>query len=94
MGDFNDIVHQSEKQGAASRNEKQMEMFRNALEDCQLCDLGFQGPISRGVINGVTILSQKNVLIERWLIRSGVIDIVQLRFLFWRQSVLTTSLYG
>lgn len=45
VGDFNEIVHQLEKYGTTLRNEKQMESFRNALEDCQQCDLGFQGPI-------------------------------------------------
>lgn len=43
MGDFNEIIAQDEKSGAASRPYKQMEHFREALEDGGLCDLGFMG---------------------------------------------------
>jgi hypothetical protein len=43
-GDFNEIVEQSEKEGGAFRRESQMVGFRDALEACGLCDLGFSGP--------------------------------------------------
>jgi hypothetical protein len=43
-GDFNEIVEQSEKEGAAIRRESQMVRFRKALEACDLDDLGFIGP--------------------------------------------------
>jgi hypothetical protein len=43
-GDFNEIVEQSDKEGAAFRRESQMVGFRDALEACGLCDLGFSGP--------------------------------------------------
>jgi endonuclease/exonuclease/phosphatase family metal-dependent hydrolase len=43
-GDFNEIVDQSEKEGYAVRREAQMVRFREALEECQLGDLGFVGP--------------------------------------------------
>jgi hypothetical protein len=42
-GDFNEILEQNEKFGAAIRRASQMEGFRQALEDCELCDLGFIG---------------------------------------------------
>jgi hypothetical protein len=42
--DFNEIVDNSEKWGAAWRKEEQMEQFRGCLEECQLSDLGFIGP--------------------------------------------------
>jgi exonuclease III len=41
VGDFNEIVQQLEKYGAALRSERQMAIFREALEEGQLCDLGF-----------------------------------------------------
>lgn len=41
MEDFNEIMDHSEKEGAAIRRESQMEGFRTALEECQLCDLGY-----------------------------------------------------
>jgi hypothetical protein len=44
MGDFNEIVSLSELKGSTIRARKQMEDFQNTLEDCQLCDLGFNGP--------------------------------------------------
>jgi hypothetical protein len=44
MGDFNEIVSMSEIKGSTIRARKQMEEFRNALANCQLCDLGFNGP--------------------------------------------------
>jgi hypothetical protein len=44
VGDFNEIVEQSEKQGGVPRRDRQMEQFRNVLKDCGLSDLGFLGP--------------------------------------------------
>jgi exonuclease III len=43
MGDFNEIINLSEKWGAITRANGQMEAFRRTLEDCQLCDLGYKG---------------------------------------------------
>jgi hypothetical protein len=43
VGDFNEILDQSEKEGAAIRRESQMDGFRSVLDDCLLADLGFQG---------------------------------------------------
>jgi endonuclease/exonuclease/phosphatase family metal-dependent hydrolase len=43
IGDFNEIVDQSEKWGANPRREGQMELFRTALEQCNLSDLGYKG---------------------------------------------------
>jgi hypothetical protein len=44
VGDFNEIVEQSEKKWGALRREGQMEGFRKALEVGQLGDLGYSGP--------------------------------------------------
>jgi hypothetical protein len=44
IGDFNEILEQSEKEGGIQRREAQMDLFRNTLENCQLSDLGFIGP--------------------------------------------------
>lgn len=43
VGDFNEIIDQSKKEGAILRKEGEMEKFREALENCALCDLGFSG---------------------------------------------------
>jgi hypothetical protein len=44
MRDFNEIVNLSELKGSTTRARKQMEDFQHTFEDCQLCDLGFNGP--------------------------------------------------
>ncbi|GMI64383.1 hypothetical protein HRI_000107600 [Hibiscus trionum] len=43
MGDFNEILLSSEKEGGQLRSSGNMEAFRLALEDCGLMDLGFTG---------------------------------------------------
>jgi hypothetical protein len=43
-GDFNEIVDQSEKDRSLLRRESQMTGFWEALEECQLGDLGFSSP--------------------------------------------------
>lgn len=40
MGDFNEILFLFEKKGGRIREERQMVAFRDALEDCELNDLG------------------------------------------------------
>jgi hypothetical protein len=44
VGDFNEILSQDEKSGALVRREGQMDLFREALEECYLSDLGYKGP--------------------------------------------------
>jgi hypothetical protein len=44
VGDFNEILADSEKYGGARKPRGQMEAFKNTLEYCQLSDLGFSGP--------------------------------------------------
>jgi hypothetical protein len=43
VGDFNEIIEQSEKDGAGLRMESQMDGFRTTLEDCHLGDIGYHG---------------------------------------------------
>ncbi|KAK5824497.1 hypothetical protein PVK06_019272 [Gossypium arboreum] len=42
-GDFNEIMYAHEKRGGRTKDERQMEEFRNALEDCGLADTSFKG---------------------------------------------------
>jgi hypothetical protein len=44
VGDFNEIVEQAENEGSLMRRDYQMKSFREALEFCQLGDLGFIDP--------------------------------------------------
>ncbi|KAL9675120.1 hypothetical protein QQ045_003321 [Rhodiola kirilowii] len=44
MGDFNEILHSDEIAGRRRRGRHQMRKFREALVDCSLPDLGFEGP--------------------------------------------------
>lgn len=43
LGGFNEITNQEEKEGGAVRQEWQMQPFRDALESCNLQDLGYKG---------------------------------------------------
>lgn len=43
FGDFNEILHQHEKKGAALRPYNQMDNFREVVEFCSLSDLGYEG---------------------------------------------------
>uniref|UniRef100_A0A2N9FN80 Protein kinase domain-containing protein n=1 Tax=Fagus sylvatica TaxID=28930 RepID=A0A2N9FN80_FAGSY len=44
MGDFNELVRLEKKQGRHTRSERQMQMFRDVLDECGFVDLGFTGP--------------------------------------------------
>uniref|UniRef100_A0A8I6YYK3 Endonuclease/exonuclease/phosphatase domain-containing protein n=1 Tax=Hordeum vulgare subsp. vulgare TaxID=112509 RepID=A0A8I6YYK3_HORVV len=43
VGDFNEVLTQGEKEGGVTRPQIYMDRFKQALEDCQLHDLGFVG---------------------------------------------------
>lgn len=43
MGDFNEMVDNTEKVGGVSKSATQLEPFRSAIEDCSLGDLGYKG---------------------------------------------------
>ncbi|XP_042974797.1 uncharacterized protein LOC122306435 [Carya illinoinensis] len=43
LGDFNEIVMDAEKEGGRPRKESQMDSFREALEVCELHDVGWRG---------------------------------------------------
>ncbi|XP_074265228.1 uncharacterized protein LOC141587653 [Silene latifolia] len=43
FGDFNEILSPEEKEGGSHRGERQMDAFRETLDDCALRDLGFRG---------------------------------------------------
>ena len=45
MGDFNEILSGDEKAGVHQRPQWQMEDFREAIQVCELYDLGFSGPM-------------------------------------------------
>ncbi|KAA3465094.1 reverse transcriptase [Gossypium australe] len=42
-GDFNEILYSTGKRGGILKEERKMESFKEALEECQLEDLGFSG---------------------------------------------------
>jgi hypothetical protein len=43
FGDFNDVLSAEEKQGGVARTQGQLEFGREAVADCSLMDLGFEG---------------------------------------------------
>lgn len=40
-GDFNEILEDCEKLGGSQRASDQLTEFRQVLDDCELCDLGY-----------------------------------------------------
>jgi hypothetical protein len=44
-GDFNEALSQEEHLGVRDRSDAQIALFRECLDDCQLVDLGFKGPM-------------------------------------------------
>ena len=66
MGDFNEILYNSEKEGGRPRTQRQLQAFHDALTECEVNDVGFVGDIytwQRGI-------SEKG-LTGRWPIHSG-----------------------
>jgi hypothetical protein len=44
VGDFNEILHLSEKYGGGRKPQRAMDVFKATLEFCELHDMGFKGP--------------------------------------------------
>lgn len=45
LGDFNEILFNSEKEGGRPRTQRQMQLFHDALADCELADIGYVGDL-------------------------------------------------
>lgn len=43
IGDFNEVLYQHEHEGTAERSMARIECFRDAIDVCELADLGFEG---------------------------------------------------
>ena len=43
LGDFNEIIKNEEMQGRRPRPDRQMQAFRDAIDDCNLLDMGYSG---------------------------------------------------
>ncbi|XP_075658760.1 uncharacterized protein LOC142628575 [Castanea sativa] len=43
MGDFNELLKSSEKWGGSNRSQTQVQLFREAVDECGFIDLGFVG---------------------------------------------------
>lgn len=44
-GDFNQILFDAEKKGGAIRSQREMNEFREALDDCELQEIGYTGDL-------------------------------------------------
>jgi hypothetical protein len=42
-GDFNEILYNEEKEGGRPRTQRQLQAFHDALNTCQLSDMGYEG---------------------------------------------------
>jgi hypothetical protein len=45
MGDFNEILYNSEKEGGRARTQRQLQAFHDVLSECGLNDMGFTGDL-------------------------------------------------
>ena len=43
IGDFNEVLHAREHDGIGRRSQNQVDLFRAAVDDCALIDLGYTG---------------------------------------------------
>lgn len=66
MGDFNEVLYGSEHFGVVERAEWQMRAFREAVEDCNLQDLGFNEVTLLGTTANWAKAMSKQGLIARW----------------------------
>lgn len=41
IGNFNEILYHYEKEGGRARSQRQLQDFHDALDDCELVDIGF-----------------------------------------------------
>ena len=71
IGDFNVILHSDEKLSHKPPSYKQMDEFREVLEQCSLTDLGFLATLSHGITNALDMPTQKSALIEPLLLWIG-----------------------
>jgi hypothetical protein len=73
MGDFNELVRLEEKQGRLGRSDRQMQLFRDVLDECSFVDLGFTGPSFTWTNNRVGDMTwerlDRAVATPDWLLR-------------------------
>ena len=65
------ILHSDEKLSHKPPSYKQMDEFREVLEQCSLTDLGFLATLSHGITNALDMPTQKSALIEPLLLWIG-----------------------
>ena len=92
IGDFNAILHASEKQSIHAPNYNQMEDFRVALEECELAVWGSLGINLHGQIGGQVHLIQNKGWIELQPIGCGLKILLQVRSLICLAMLLITFL--
>lgn len=66
-GDFNEILYQHEKEGGVLRPQAQMDRFREAIANCELQDLGFEGDVYTWRNNNRTALVYVRERLDRAL---------------------------
>lgn len=94
IGDFNEIVDNSEKVGGLWRLETQLAGFKNSLADCNLGDLGFSSSkfTWSNKRNSTDFIKER--LDQALATRGGVVIIISLELRFWPLELQTTSLFG
>ncbi|XP_073357687.1 uncharacterized protein [Aegilops tauschii subsp. strangulata] len=67
IGDFNEILYSDEKEGGAPRNQSCLQAFQDALTDCSLEDLGFNGDKFTWFRGGLRERLDRAVSNEDWM---------------------------
>lgn len=70
-GDFNEVMCSFENKGGLPRDEKRMELFRKALEFCQLNDVGYLGRWFTWEKGNLPETNIRERLVRGWRTRSG-----------------------
>ncbi|XP_055962333.1 uncharacterized protein LOC126687828 [Mercurialis annua] len=83
FGDFNLFLFNSEKQGGPVRDQRELQLFRNAINECGVADLGFIGSAftrsnRRAVANNVQVRLDRFLADSQW----------QDRYVTWQVSHL------
>lgn len=74
FGDFNEIFNSDEKNGGSTKHGRDIDAFRDCLDDCGLRDLGYRGSTftwSRG-ISSHTMIRER---LDRFIAYSGWLNV-------------------
>ena len=88
IGDFNEILYSSEKEGRAPRQQAMMQLFQDARNDCSLEDIGYNGDKFTFFRGGLRERLDRAVSNPGWMDMHPLCGLVT-----WIWAIRTTDLY-